>query len=60
MYVGLKQPRVEEGGIASLLARAPAMETPINTVNPLLSPPGAYLLQIHLRGGLIKTEEGLI
>ena len=28
----------------------------INTVNPLLSPPGAYLFQAHLRGvgGLIE------
>ena len=25
------------------------------TVNPLLSPPGAYLFQAHLRGGLIET-----
>ena len=24
-------------------------------VNPLLSPPGAYLFQAHLRGGLIET-----
>ena len=32
------------------------------TVNPLLSPPGAYLFQAHLRGCLIETgglkEEG--
>ena len=25
------------------------------TVNPLLSPLGAYLFQAHLRGGLIET-----
>ena len=25
------------------------------TVNPLLSPKGAYLFQAHLRGGLIET-----
>ena len=25
------------------------------TVNPLLSPRGAYLFQAHLRGGLIET-----
>ena len=26
------------------------------TVNPLLSPPGAYLFQAHLRGGLKETS----
>ena len=27
----------------------------VTTVNPLLSPPGGYLFQAHLRGGLIET-----
>ena len=30
----------------------------VNTVNPLLSPPGAYFFQAHLRRGLLK-EDGI-
>ena len=29
-------------------------------VNPLISPPGTYLFQAHLGGGLIETGGGLI
>ena len=30
------------------------------TVNPLLTPPGAYFFQIHLRGSLIETGGGIL
>ena len=35
------------------------IEMKLITVNPLLSPPGAYLFQAHLRGGLNRDGGGL-
>ena len=32
----------------------------LHTVNPLLSPPGAYLFQAHLRGGLFNLQTTMV